>query len=209
MLIYQYEGKWADAVAEGGGSPLWVHLTVGPLALALAAFLGWVTVYPRTAPPARRTRARCRPRCWPRFATAKSASPWSSPGPTTICWRRRRHWPDRTRPTWSSFTWSRDRRRNCTARSVDDQESRDDRQRMADMVEHLRREGLPAEGVLGYGVPPEELTRIARERGFDLLVVGTHGHRLLADMALGQTVAPILHRLTIPILVVPTRPRSR
>ena len=35
--------------------------------------------------------------------------------------------------------------------------------------------------------------------------MGTHGHRLLADMALGQTVSPVLHRLTIPILVVPTR----
>ena len=38
--------------------------------------------------------------------------------------------------------------------------------------------------------------------------MGTHGHRLLADLALGQTVAPVLHRLAIPILVVPNTARD-
>ena len=88
---------------------------------------------------------------------------------------------------------------------TDDRESRDDRKRMAELVTHLRGAGLQAQGVLGYGVPAEQLTKIAQEQCFDLLVMGTHGHRFLADMALGQTVSPILHRLTIPILVVPSR----
>jgi hypothetical protein len=30
---------------------------------------------------------------------------------------------------------------------------------------------------------------------------------LLADLALGATVSPVLHRLPIPVLVVPSRPR--
>jgi manganese transport protein len=70
-------------------------------------------------------------------------------------------------------------------------------------VEHLRKTGLHAEGVLGYGDPPEELVRLAIEQGLDLLVLGTHGHRFFADLALGTTVAPVLHRLPIPVLVVP------
>jgi manganese transport protein len=88
----------------------------------------------------------------------------------------------------------------------DDQESRSDRERMTRLVDHLRADGLPAEGVLGYGSPPQELVRVSRERELDLLVVGTHGHRFLADLALGETVSPVLHRLSIPVLVVPTRP---
>jgi manganese transport protein len=91
---------------------------------------------------------------------------------------------------------------------ADDRESRADRQRMATLLEHLRADGLHARGALGYGVPAEQLARIAKENQFDLLVMGTHGHRFLADMALGQTVAPLLHRLTIPVLVVPTRGRG-
>jgi nucleotide-binding universal stress UspA family protein len=38
--------------------------------------------------------------------------------------------------------------------------------------------------------------------------MGTHGHRLLADLALGQTVAPLLHQLAIPVLVVPNAARE-
>jgi len=88
--------------------------------------------------------------------------------------------------------------------ATDDQESRADRQRMAELVRHLQSEGLRAEGMLGYGEPASELVRIARERQLDFLVLGTHGHRFFADLALGQTVSPVLHRLQIPILVVPT-----
>src|SRR5262249_50636723 len=80
-----------------------------------------------------------------------------------------------------------------------DHESRSDRQRIADLVEHLRDDGLEAQGVLGYGNPADELVRIVREECLELLVVGTHGHRFLADLALGQTVSPVLHRLSIPV----------
>jgi manganese transport protein len=88
--------------------------------------------------------------------------------------------------------------------ATDDQESRADRQRMGELVKHLQGQGLGAEGVLGYGEPAAELVRLARERRLDFLVLGTHGHRFFADLALGQTVSPVLHRLQIPILVVPT-----
>src|SRR5262249_29850453 len=91
---------------------------------------------------------------------------------------------------------------------TDDQESRSDREAMAKLVDHLRRQGLTAEGALGYGNPAEELVRIAQEQQLDLLVMSTHGHHFLADLALGQTVSPVLHRLAIPVLVVPTGARA-
>jgi manganese transport protein len=84
-----------------------------------------------------------------------------------------------------------------------DQESRQDREAMTGLVEHLQAMGLHASGVLGYGDPPQELVRLAVEQKLDLLVLGTHGHRFFADLALGTTVAPVLHRLPIPVLVVP------
>ncbi len=92
--------------------------------------------------------------------------------------------------------------------AADDAESRSDRLRMAELLAHLRREGVSAAGALGYGAPADELLRLAREKSLDLLVLGTHGHRLLSDLALGQTVSPLLHRIPIPILVVPTAARA-
>jgi manganese transport protein len=187
-----------------GGSSWWIYGTVGPAAALLAAFLGWLTVYPR----------------WARRAEAPAAAP--APVLSAVRYGRIGVAVEFAGADGDVLAQAAALARSHRADLVvvhvvegpgaqlhgpaaDDRESRDDRRRMAELVAYLRGEGLSAEGVLGYGVPPAELTRIARERGFDLLVMGTHGHRLLADMALGQTVAPVLHRLTIPILVVPTR----
>ena len=90
--------------------------------------------------------------------------------------------------------------------SRDDRESHDDRFRMTELVAHLQAENLAgAEVFSGMARRRPNWSASSRRRGIDLLVVGTHGHRFLADLALGQTVAPILHDLTIPVLVVPTR----
>src|SRR5262249_12886121 len=90
---------------------------------------------------------------------------------------------------------------------TDDRESRQGREALGRLRDCLARGGRGEEGALGYGTPSSELVRLAREQRLDLLVLGTHGHRFLADLALGETVSPVLHRLDIPVLVVP--PASR
>ncbi|HKI36440.1 MAG TPA: Nramp family divalent metal transporter [Gemmataceae bacterium] len=208
VLIYLQMDKWADSAEAGGWNPLWVHCTVGPLALALAAFLAWVTVYPvlrrREAPEGELAAPVLAPVRYGKIGVAVELAGTDDEVLAQAAALTRSHHAHLVVVHVVEGPGAQ-----LYGSAVDDQESRDDRRRLAELIEHLRRDGLPAEGVLGYGVPPEELTRIARERGFDLLVMGAHGHRLLADMALGQTVAPILHRLAIPILVVPTRPRTR
>jgi manganese transport protein len=214
VLIVMQVNEWADGAAEAGWNPLWIHGTLIPLSAGLALFLGWVTVYPMWARQ-------------PRLGHGLETVPQPGlpvPALATAPYRRI--------GVAVEFSGADDvvlSRAAAMARAngaplvlvhvvegpgaayygpaTDDQESRTDRARMAEMVGHLRREGLSAEGVLGYGNPPEELVRIAKEQGMDLLVLGTHGHRFLADLALGQTVSPVLHRLAIPVLVVPTAAR--
>lgn len=55
---------------------------------------------------------------------------------------------------------------------------------------------------LGYGSAPDELVRIAKEHGIELLVMGAHGHRGIGDIVFGATVSPVRHALDIPVLVV-------
>ena len=64
--------------------------------------------------------------------------------------------------------------------------------------------GIDAETVLAFGEPADEIVKWIRDKGCDLVAMSTHGHRFFADLALGQTVSPVLHRLAIPVLVVPT-----
>ncbi len=205
-LVVMSLNQWAGDLAESGGNPWWIYGTVGPAALLLAAFLTWLTLYP----------------LWVRRAEAPAAA--SAPVLSAVRYGRVGVAVEFEGADDDVLAQAAALARSHGAELVvvhvvegpaaqtygpaaDDRESRADRQRMAELLDHLRADGLQAQGVLGYGVPAEQLTRVAKEQRFDLLVLGTHGHRFLADMALGQTVAPVLHRLTIPVLVVPTRHR--
>jgi manganese transport protein len=203
-LIYLQVERWADSLRDGGISPWWIYATAGPVAAALAAFLAWLVVYPYWA---RREE--------PPITTALPELPG-------VRFRRIGVAVEFGRSDDLVLAQAAALARGHAAELValhvveglgaayygpaaDDQESRADRTRMAKLVEYLRNENLQAEGVLGFGDPAEELIRIAQEKKLDLLVLGAHGHRFLADLALGQTVSPVLHRLRIPVLVVPNR----
>jgi manganese transport protein len=184
-------------------SPLWIYGTVGPLALLVTAFLGWVTVCP-----------------YRKEGAATAMVPVPQPDLQAVRYRHIGVAVEFTNGDAAVLGHAAGLARAHVAPLLlihvvegtgaalfgahsDDQESRQDRDAMAVLVGHLREQGLRAEGELGYGSPPEELVRLARERDLDLLVMGTHGHRFLADLALGETVSPVLHRLPIPVLVVP------
>jgi manganese transport protein len=205
VLSYLQIGEWAEGLADAGWNAWWIYGTVGPAAVALALFLGWVTIYPWWVHREEVHRPVHTPLLpivhYGRIGVAVELE--GSDDAVLI----------------QAVALARAHGARLVALHVveglgaayygpetDNQESRSDRARLPDLVDQLRRDGLQADGVLGYGRPAEELVRLALEQKLDLLVLGTHGHRFFADLALGQTVAPVLHRLRIPVLVVPNRP---
>jgi manganese transport protein len=81
-----------------------------------------------------------------------------------------------------------------------------------DYLESVRRtleaQGIPTEGFIAHSSNPgEEIVRVAREVGADLLVMGAHGHRKLKDFLLGDTIEPVRHALDTPILIVRQSPK--
>jgi manganese transport protein len=204
VSIYLLMQEWAGKLEENGRSQWWIYGTLGPVSAGIAFFLGWVSIYPY----------------WRKHEVTRQ--PVAVPVLPTVHYQRIGVAVEFSKADSIVLTQAASLARTHGAMLVlahvveglaaayygpeaDDRESRDDRARMADLVNHLREEGLNADGFLGYGSPPEELVRIAQEQHIDLLVLGTHGHRFFADLALGQTVAPVLHKLTIPVLVVPSR----
>ncbi len=207
VLIVLQMGEWAEATEAAGWNPLWIYGTLGPVALVLATFLVWVGLYPY------------------RGRRAAAAPLPAAPALPGVRYRHIGVAVELTGGDDAVLVQAAEMARLHAAplllihvvegpvaayygEATDDQESRSDRAGMAALVEHLRQAGLEAEGILGYGEPAGELVRLCRERGLDFLVMGTHGHRFLADLALGQTVAPVLHRLAIPVLVVPNASRQ-
>ena len=85
-----------------------------------------------------------------------------------------------------------------------DTEAREDEVYLRDLSARLERDlaGGPVAAVrhvLGYGDVARELVRLTEEAKLDVLVVGGHGHRGLADVLHGQTIPGVRHGLDIPV----------
>jgi len=63
--------------------------------------------------------------------------------------------------------------------------------------------GVEATGEVKEGVPIPTIVEAAK--GFDLLVMGTHGRTGLDKLLLGSVTEGVLHRVGIPVLVVRCR----
>jgi len=85
---------------------------------------------------------------------------------------------------------------------VYDEHTREDELYLLKIAEEVRSSGVAVEIALGHGDPAKELSRFTDSHGVDLLVMGSHGHRLIGDLLWGETVDPVRHKVGIPVLVV-------
>ncbi|MGC8604861.1 MAG: divalent metal cation transporter, partial [Desulfomonilaceae bacterium] len=83
-----------------------------------------------------------------------------------------------------------------------DAEAREDEAYLNKLAVALGHRGLDVEIFFGYGDVPGELIRLSVGQQIDVLVMGGHGHRGISDILFGSTVAPVRHRLNIPVLIV-------
>ncbi len=88
-----------------------------------------------------------------------------------------------------------------------DEESRHDEEylnRLADRLrDDLRDAGVPdVQARLGYGDVVRELVDLSERERLDIVILGGHGHRGLADLWRGQTIAGVRHSLRVPVLAV-------
>ena len=64
---------------------------------------------------------------------------------------------------------------------------------------------IPVAAELGYGEPAKEIIKWIHENGCDLVAMATHGHKLLADLALGTTATRVQHNVSVPVLMLRAR----
>ena len=65
-----------------------------------------------------------------------------------------------------------------------------------------RKAGVRAKGLLMEGVPHEQITRAARSKRADLVVIGTHGRTGLAKFFLGSVAGRVVSIAPCPVLTV-------
>lgn len=66
----------------------------------------------------------------------------------------------------------------------------------------FKKQGLRADFVHKVGHPADMIAALADNGRFDLLVMGSHGHGVLANLVLGSIVTKVLAKCMTPVLLV-------
>ena len=85
---------------------------------------------------------------------------------------------------------------------TDDHETTIDEKLLLEYQEMLTEKGFKVTTKLGFGKPCKAIPVIINSGDFDILVMGTHGHRGIKDLLFGTTVNKLRHDISIPLLIV-------
>lgn len=77
------------------------------------------------------------------------------------------------------------------------------RERIAEAMATLEGTGVTATSVEIEELPADALIDVAEQRGASMIVIGTRGESPVVGAILGSTAYKLLHRTTVPVLVVP------
>jgi manganese transport protein len=222
-LVVQQVAGW---FAAAGPDALWLRLTVIPVVTAVAGLLLYITLTPllrRVAPgivrhapeilpgpaagapvlealtaPAIQLREAPAGEAWRTVAVALELGPADT---AVLDHVRLAELTTRTRLVLLHVVESAAGR--YLGPESSDLESREDRTALESIADDLRAHGVEVGVRLGYGSATAELARLVNEAGADLLITGSHGHRLLEDLIHGATASGLRHLVRCPVLTVP------
>jgi len=70
------------------------------------------------------------------------------------------------------------------------------------VTKFLERHGATAKRIVKVGPAGETIGKVADTGGFDLLVMGSHGHGALATLVMGSVTTQVLANSRVPVLIV-------
>jgi len=77
-----------------------------------------------------------------------------------------------------------------------------ERERLSQLTQELRTQGIDAEPIFGSGSAPSEIVKVAQELDVDLITLATHGRTGLSHLVFGSTAEKIIRLAPCPVLVV-------
>jgi len=85
---------------------------------------------------------------------------------------------------------------------IKDHETTIDEKLLLDYYHMLENKGFDVGTKLGFGKPGQFISEFVNEQSFDILIMGTHGHKGLKDIFFGTTVDFVRHRIKIPLILI-------
>ena len=88
-------------------------------------------------------------------------------------------------------------------------EYRDEHNALQTYAEALRADGVEVTAKLARGATIERLLELAEKHTADLIVVGSHGRGVVADLIIGSVSAGLIRGATCPVTVVPVGQKTQ
>ncbi len=73
---------------------------------------------------------------------------------------------------------------------------------MASAKKRSAKKGILFNDKIVYGDEGPKITKFAKDKKFDLIVIGSRGHSGLKELFLGSTSNYVLHKASMPVLIV-------
>ena len=73
---------------------------------------------------------------------------------------------------------------------------------IAPVVKLLAQQGIDARHEWKIGAPGETIAQFADASGFDLIIMGSHGHTSLGNLVMGSVTTKVLAHCKVPVLLV-------
>lgn len=83
-----------------------------------------------------------------------------------------------------------------------DFETSEDKLNLERYAQELREQDFEVEIILGYGNPKKRIPELVKDFNSELLVMGSHGHKMVKDLIYGETINSVRHSVDIPVLIV-------
>ena len=80
--------------------------------------------------------------------------------------------------------------------------------RIQELSDRLRNAGVDATALLVHGSTVETILQEAADVDADMIVVGSHGKGAMYQLLLGSISEGVLHKSSLPVLVIPTHNRK-
>ena len=84
-------------------------------------------------------------------------------------------------------------------------ELREEHRELHELTQGVKAKGLDAEGLLIQGATVETIIAEAEKLNIDLIVCGHHEHGIFHNLIFGSVSSGIIHKSSIPVLLVPIK----
>jgi len=75
---------------------------------------------------------------------------------------------------------------------------------LEEIKEDLKKEGINSQALLIQGAIVETILKEAEKLAVDVIIAGSHGKNFMQRTLLGSSSTGIIHKSTLPVLIVPT-----